>query len=403
MAPWPHRTDVLNGLSDPRASVVRVKLLHTSDWHLGHTLKDVPREHEHAAFLAWLLEVCAREKPDVVVITGDVFDSATPTASAERKWFEFLARVRREVVVIAGNHDSPARLGAASPVLRELGVHVVGSLPADPWLELAGGGALVAAVPFLRPHDLGDATLEAIYGRVFEAGCARQRPGQALIALGHLHVMGSAESPSERHISIGGLEAASHGVFPPDLDYVALGHMHKAQCVGRSTIRYAGSPIPLSFDEAPYRHQVEIIDFERGRVREIRAHAVPRLVELSRIIGPLEAVLAAIDALPPAGDPVDVARPYLEVVVVLARPEPRLRALLETALDGKRPRLVAFRVAGTGHGGALAERLSPGRRLAELDPRDVFAQCWAKQHAEPPGAAIVGAFDRLLADVEGLS
>jgi exonuclease SbcD len=305
--------------------------------------------------------------------------------------------------VIAGNHDSPARLGAASPVLRELGVHVAGSLRDDPWIEVAGGQALVAAVPFLRPHDLGDESLEGIYSRVVAAGQARRRPGQALIALGHLHVMGSAESPSERHISIGGLEAASHGLFPPALDYVALGHMHKAQCVGRPTIRYAGSPIPLSFDEAPYRHQVEIIDFDRGRVRDIRALAVPRLVELSRIIGPLEAVLAALDALPPVGDPVDVSRPYLEVVVELARPEPKLRVLLETALDGKNPRLVAFRVAGTGHGGALAERMTPGRRLAELDPRDVFVQCWAKRHAEPPGEAVLGAFDRLLVDVEGLS
>src|SRR5579864_3484506 len=103
-----------------------MRLLHTSDWHLGHTLKDVTREHEHARFLAWLLGACAAERPDVVVITGDVFDSATPPASAERMWFEWLAAARRahpamDIVAIAGNHDSPARLGAPSAVLRELG------------------------------------------------------------------------------------------------------------------------------------------------------------------------------------------------------------------------------------------------------------------------------------------
>ena len=114
-----------------------MRLLHTSDWHLGHTLEEVTREHEHPAFLTWLLETFAREAPDVMVITGDVFDSATPPASAERMWFELLAAARRarpgmDIVAIAGNHDSPARLGAAPAVLRELGVHVVGSLPRDP-------------------------------------------------------------------------------------------------------------------------------------------------------------------------------------------------------------------------------------------------------------------------------
>jgi exonuclease SbcD len=112
-----------------------MRLLHTSDWHLGHTLRgEVAREYEHAAFLNWLLEACVREAADALVITGDVFDSATPPASAERMWFEFLAAARRarpamDIVAIAGNHDSPARLGAASSVLRELGVHVVGGLP----------------------------------------------------------------------------------------------------------------------------------------------------------------------------------------------------------------------------------------------------------------------------------
>src|SRR4029078_9839231 len=146
-----------------------MRLLHTSDWHLGHTLRgEVTREYEHAAFLSWLLEACAREAPDVLVITGDVFDSATPPASAERMWFEFLAAARRaqpamDIVAIAGNHDSPARLGAASSVLRELGVHVVGGLRRhdDGALNLdrilipvGGGRGLVAAVPFLRPVDV---------------------------------------------------------------------------------------------------------------------------------------------------------------------------------------------------------------------------------------------------------
>src|SRR5436190_10235903 len=139
-----------------------MRVIHTSDWHLGHTLRgEVSREYEHAAFLRWLLDTCEREAADALLITGDVFDSATPPASAEKMWFEFLAAARKrrsamDIIAIAGNHDSPARLGAASAVLRELGVHVIGSVPKrsdgaiDPdalVIPIAGGQGLVAAVP----------------------------------------------------------------------------------------------------------------------------------------------------------------------------------------------------------------------------------------------------------------
>src|SRR5512140_2801918 len=273
---------------------IRMRLVHTSDWHLGHTLRgEVTREYEHAAFLAWLLETCVREAADVLVITGDVFDSATPPASAERMWFEFLAAVRRarpamDIIAIAGNHDSPARLGASSSVLRELGVHVVGGLPRhiDGELDLtrilipvAGGRGLVAAVPFLRPVDVpGDVAepLNAIYGEVIAAARARRRADQALIVTGHLYMAGAdAEYLSERRVSIGGQESAPLRLFPDDIDYVALGHIHRAQRVGRASIRYAGAPLPLALDEADYKNQVVTIEFRAGRIHDLRSLAVP--------------------------------------------------------------------------------------------------------------------------------
>ncbi|HEX4455351.1 MAG TPA: exonuclease SbcCD subunit D C-terminal domain-containing protein [Kofleriaceae bacterium] len=395
-----------------------MRLLHTSDWHLGHTLKEVTREHEHAAFLAWLLETCKREAVDVVVITGDVFDSATPPASAETMWFEWLAAVRRscpamDVIAIAGNHDSPARLGAASAVLRELGVHVIGRLPRTPagaldhdriLLPVAGGRGLVAAVPFLRAVDVDlevDDPLAAIYGEVLEAARRRRTPGQALIALGHLYMTGADPSAlSERRIAIGGQESTSLRMFPAEISYVALGHLHRAQQVGRRSIRYAGAPIALALDEARYPHQVAIVDFAGdGSLAEVRSAAVPRATEIVRIAGTLDQALDGIAALPPAGGDI-AAWPYLDLEVTLARPEPKLRAHIEHALDGKRARLVQLRVVGTGDHAALAERVNV-RRLAELDPRDVFAQLWSRDHAEPPSDAVLGAFDRLLADVRG--
>ncbi len=399
-----------------------MRVLHTSDWHLGHTLRgEVTREHEHALFLSWLLERCVEERADALVITGDVFESATPPASAERMWFEFLAAARRacpalDIIAIAGNHDSPARLGAASAVLRELGVHVLGGLPrtSDGAIDrervlvpIAGGRGLVAAVPFLRPVDLPPDLadpLEAIYAEVVTAARERRAPEQALIVTGHLYVAGAdAAYLSERRVSIGGVESAPLRLFPADIDYVALGHIHRAQRVGRETIRYAGAPISLALDEASYRHSITAIDFTAGRVAEIRQLAVPQAVEILRIprrgAAPLGEVLAALDALPPRIEN-DLARPYLEIVVALDRPEPKLRALVETALEGKRARLINLHVERTGDGAALADRVA-ARRLAELDPRDVFLRLWSRDHAEPPSADVIAAFDRLLGEVAG--
>ena len=398
-----------------------VRVLHTSDWHLGHSLRsEVTREYEHQAFLRWLLAACEREAADALLITGDVFDSATPAASAEKMWFEFLAAARKacprmDVIAIAGNHDSPARLGAASAVLRELGVHVVGGLPRQGGaidldrvlIPIAGGRGLVAAVPFLRPIDLpdGEEPLAAVYGEVIAAARARRAADQALIVTGHLYMAGAdAQFLSERRVAVGGQESAPLRLFPDDISYVALGHIHRAQRVGRETIRYAGAPIALALDEAAYKHQVLAIDFVGGQVSELRPLRVPRVVEILRVpargAAPLAEVLASLAALPALADPADPARPFLEVVVALDKPEPKLRAAIEAALEGKQPRLVYLHVEHTGDRAALGDRIS-ARRLAELDPRDVFVRLWSRDHAEPPDAAVLAAFDELLAEVRG--
>lgn len=407
-----------------------MRLLHTSDWHLGHLLRgEVTRDHEHAAFLAWLLDTCVHEAADVLLITGDVFDSATPSAASERAWFEFLAATRRarpamDIVAIAGNHDSPARLGAASSVLRELAVHVIGALPRDGEaidldrvvIPVAGGRGLVAAVPFLRPADLpagpagGDPPLEAIYAEVVAGARARRRAGQALVVTGHLYVAGAdTRYLSERRVTIGGQESAPLRLFPDDIDYVALGHIHRAQAVGRDTIRYAGAPIALSLDEAWYPHQVVAVELDGERPPRIRALAIPRAVDVVRVpeagAAPLHEVLAQLDLLPVLrGAPESPGRPYLEVVVALDAPQPRLRALIEAALEGKHARLVSLQVEATGDRAALGDRFASAsgiRRLAELDPRDVFLKLWARDHAAAPEPAVLAAFDQLLAAARG--
>jgi exonuclease SbcD len=388
-----------------------MRLLHTSDWHLGHALRDVPRDREHRAFLDWLVETAVAEQCDAMVITGDVYDSSIPTAAAEALWFGFLARMRAArpsmaIVAIAGNHDSPSRLAASGPLCEAVGVRVVtGFDPARCAIDV--GGAVIAAVPFLRAADLPvgvepAAAIRDVYARAIDAARAMRRAGQALVVTGHLYMTGGQVAwLSERRVSIGGVEAIDGAMFDGDeIAYVALGHLHKAQRVGRDHVRYAGAPIPLAMDEADYHHQVVVVDLDGERAAAIRSIAVPRTIEMIRVprrgTASLDDVVAALRALAPRdpdGDP--ELRPYLEVAVALDRPAPRLRARIEDALDDREPRLVKLTATHVGDAAALGDRVA-GRALADLDPKDVLLRRWAQRHAGEPPADVLAAFDRLV-------
>ncbi len=402
-----------------------MRLLHTSDWHLGHLLLDHPREREHAAFLHWLLDVIEAEAVDALLVTGDIFDGGNPPAAAQAAWYGFLADAHRRrssmtTVVIAGNHDSPARLSAPSPLLAGVRAHVIGALPrqASGAIDAArvvvplprGDGSIAAwavAVPFLRAGDLAEdsgAAVRAVYAEALSAARARREPGQAIVAMGHLHVSGGEPSwMSERRVLVGGVEAIDAGGFGDDLAYVALGHLHKAQRVGGEHVRYAGSPIPLAMGEADYRHAIVLVELDGERATSIRTVPVPRAVELRRVprvAAPLDDVLAALAALPDAaaGDDRELA-PYVEVRVRLEKPEPHLRAQIEQVMRGKHARLVKISSELTGDRRALADG-PPPESLAELDPREVLRRRWRRDHADDLPADVMAAFEQLLAEVE---
>jgi exonuclease SbcD len=414
-----------------------MRILHTSDWHLGQTLHGVGREHEHGAFLDWLLDVVGERAVDAVLVAGDVFDTANPPAQAQAAWYRFLATARErypalDVVAIGGNHDSAARLDAPGPMLDALGIRVVGGLP-----RLSGGAldldrllvplrdaagetaAWVAAVPFLRPADLpaagadsGDPLVEgvrAVYAEVLAEARRRRRGTEALVALGHCYAAGTRLSElSERKILGGNQHALPPDLFPDDLAYAALGHLHLAQRVGRADrIRYSGSPLPLALSESGYPHQVCLVELDgdgTGQPVRVEALRVPRAVEILHLPEdrprPLAEVLGLLAALPEA-DPAapEAARPYLEVRVLLDAPAPTLRREVEAALTGKAARLLKITAHHTGHGRAL-EPAPERQHLRDFSPEEVFLQCYRRSHEGDPSAELLAAFYELLEETE---
>jgi exonuclease SbcD len=424
-----------------------MRLLHTSDWHLGQTLHNFDRTYEHQRFLDWLLDTIEAEQADALLIAGDIFDNSNPSAASQRQLYRFLQQARArapqlDIVVIAGNHDSPGRLEAPGPLLEAHGTRVVGHVLRNDIGEidlermlvpLTGPDGKVAAwcvaIPFLRPGDVPRVAVEAVaavaaveaaegedaarapvdaylsgiallYQQAYELARARCTNGEAILAMGHCHMVGGDSSPdSERRILIGGTEALPSSMFDPGIAYAALGHLHLAQKVGKQEhLRYSGSPVPLSFAEIGYQHQVLRIDLDGGKAQQIVPLQVPRAVELLRVPvqpAPLTQVIAELVGLDLPDAPLH-QQPYLEVRVLLDGPEPSLRAQVEAALEGKPVRLAKIeptRRVVTTAGVDAALSLD---QLAQLQPDDIFQRLWRQRFGEDAPGDQLAAFAELL-------
>jgi exonuclease SbcD len=403
-----------------------LRLLHTADWHLGHQLHGFDRAREHAAILSWLLETIEREQIDVLLVAGDVFDSANPSTEAVAQWYRFLGDAWRrfptlQVVVIGGNHDSASRLETTDPFLRALDrIHVVGGATrrdgapdlARHVIELKGPDGKttvgwVAAVPHLRATETGTGSEQAVaagvrrfYAGVLDLIRARRTPDQPIIAMGHLYVVGGKVSNlSERRLSVGNETAIAHDLFPNDIAYAALGHLHLAQEVGgRERVRYSGSLLPLSLSERDYPHQAIVVAIDGPRVIEVRELRASRPVKLPRIpedgAAPLSEALAAIRALPSLGPGDAKDLPLLEVEVRVDKPEPLLRQKVEEALQGRAARLARLGVTLTGTGATLGD--PEVRAIADLTPEEVFCARWKRDHEGDPPPDVLATFHELL-------
>ena len=408
-----------------------MRLFHTSDWHLGQNLHGQERDFEHACFLNWLLAQLATRQPDVLLIAGDIFDTVNPPVKAQERLYDFIVSAHDQhpaltIVMIAGNHDSGSRIELPAPLMRRLRTHALGrvlwlddgQLDAErlmiPLPDATGQiAAWCLALPFLRPAEvtgahLGDDYLRGI-GQVhewlIEAANAKRLPGQALVAISHAHMAGgSVSEDSERSLIIGNAEALPASLFGPSISYVALGHLHKPQKVnGEERIRYCGSPIPLSFSEISYPHQVLEVQLEGETLVSVEPLLIPRAVNLQRIgPAPLSEILSQLSGVPDVDLLADTQRqPWLEVRVILDEPQPDLRQQIETALQGKSVRLVRISAeyAGTGTRGDEDDNA----RLIELDqltPQELFSRAWLDSYGREADEQTLKDFAVLLHDVQ---
>jgi exonuclease SbcD len=289
-----------------------VKILHTSDWHLGRTLYGRKRYEEFEAFLDWMLQTLKTEQVEVLLVAGDIFDTTTPGNHAQSLYYDFLVRVPcRHVILTAGNHDSASFLNAPRGLLRRMGIHVVGepSGEEDEVIVLADQEnrpeLIVCAVPYLKDRDLrvvetgetpeekGEKLLDGLrkhYGEILQHALAKRRElphDVPVVTMGHLFTAGGRTNDGDgvRELSIGSLTHVPVSVLDTATDYLALGHLHLPQKVAGSEMkRYSGSPLPMSLEEASQKKSVCLVEFaESGH--SVRLLEVPVFQAMASLRG----------------------------------------------------------------------------------------------------------------------
>ena len=388
-----------------------MKVLHTSDWHLGRTLYGRKRYKEFEAFLNWLVVTVTQHAVDVLLVAGDVFDTHTPSHHAQTLYYRFLHQVAasscRHVVVIAGNHDSPAFLEAPKELLKALNVHVIGQAcvqPEDEVVVLTSMHGMpemiICAVPYLRDRDIrtvqpGESPqdkdrkmlqgIKAHYAAVTELAEQKRillKADTPLVAMGHLFTAGghTVEGDGVRDLYVGSLAHVAASIFPDSLDYLALGHLHVAQKVaGRENMRYSGSPLPMGFGEATQSKSVCLVHLTHHGAPVVVEHIeVPVFQALERVQGNWDDIARRLEELKTIG-----SCTWLEIIYTGQEIVADLRERLEAAIDGTSLEILRIRnnrivdrilQLAHAHDGATT--------LDDLDVHKVFEYCLTAHEIE---------------------
>jgi DNA repair protein SbcD/Mre11 len=423
-----------NGATSEKEWPVMVRVLHTGDWHIGQTLRGYSREYEQARVFDQLIEIVTEREIDLLIVAGDIFDSQNPSGETQRLFYETIERLHRarstmKTVIVAGNHDAAGRLEAPHPLLERFNVRVVGNVRRrDGRIDvdrhhvpiayengeivlhvLAVSYPTAACLPNVSrlEDDYGSPIVRAVrelYEELYES-IRPKLQGLPLIVTGHLHVMGAIESEgAERRILVGGQHAVPSDIFPAEASYVALGHLHKSQHVGRETVRYSGSLIPLSATEQPYRHSVTLLSVDGNG---IATEQIPleRPVPFLRL--PITGEIRLADLhdhlmqLELANDLESHLWPFVQVRVTREGLLSGYREELDRIAEEFPVRIVEARVqqlAGIA-AGILGEAAINFTHLAEREPEEMFKLAFQKKFGSEPSSAHLGVFHRVQAEV----
>ncbi|MEF9957631.1 MAG: exonuclease SbcCD subunit D C-terminal domain-containing protein [Acinetobacter sp.] len=390
-----------------------VRFFHTSDWHLGQFFYNHSRQYEHEQFLAWLLIQIKEKQPHALLIAGDIFDVINPSSHAQKQLYQFLADAhdlapQMQTLMIAGNHDSGYRIEQVEPLLAKYNAKTVGvirwndvkSLDLDRLIlpiydEQKNVVAWCVALPFLRSAEItgfnehttnSQNAIAYLHQQLIAEAKRRKTDDQALILMSHAHMQGGETSDSERPIIIGNEEALSTSLFDDAIDYVALGHLHKPQKVQHPHIRYSGSPIPLSFSEINYKHQVVDITIDKSKDEnhfEFEAIAIPRSIQLHKIKGELNEVMQKLKSLPSEMIENIDHREYVDIEYHTSTPpQPNLRQQFEDALPKDAYRLVRISRQYLNNENSIESEHRI--QLEPPTPEKLFQQIWQKKgyHAD---------------------
>lgn len=386
-----------------------VRFFHTSDWHLGQFFYNHSRQYEHEQFLTWLIDQIKLKQPHALLIAGDIFDVINPASSAQKQLYQFLADAHAvaphmQTLMIAGNHDSGYRIEQVEPLLSKYNAKAIGVIQKNAEGQLDLNRLLIPiyneqqhivawclSLPFLRPAEItgineqtndSKAAIAHLHQQLIAVAKQRKTKDQALILMSHAHMQGAETSDSERPIIIGNEEALSTALFDEVIDYVALGHLHKPQKVGQDHIRYSGSPIPLSFSEVNYKHQVLEITIDPQLTSPERVQLevlpIPRSIALHRIRGEMHDVLQQLSTLA-TGEIENIdQREYIDIEYhSLTPPPPNLRQQFEQALPENRYRLVRIsrQYLSSEQDGSNTQAI----QLEPPTPAQLFQNVWQKQ------------------------
>lgn len=345
-----------------------MRILHTSDWHLGKRLFKLDRTPEHEQFLNWLLGTLIEEKIDLLLIAGDIFDTPTPPHQSLEVFYNFLHRVstetKTETMIIAGNHDSGLLLEAPARLLSFHRVKVWGKLsenPADHWLKV--GNIELCAIPFFRSYELlpqgeGDALV------ALKKYLVKERTLPQVLMLHHLAGMYEAAG-SEQVISLSGVDSIPSDVMKT-FDYVALGHIHKPQKIGSQSF-YSGSPIPLRFSETAKKSVVIVTEKDGALTSEIRP--IPTFRDLFIVKTDDKSYKADIAKLNGSTE----LTPMVEIQIELAEPRAGLIEEIKSLIEDKKMEMLSF--LPVYKIGEKKERRS--EKLFEMSPVELFTEFYA--------------------------